>query len=138
MLPGSKCGEESICYRDQCVLKSSLGPEVFETQIVNEYQNLKGYCEGSRDIDNLKSSNKDPHPPDECVNWESDFLCAASETCPTSNKEDTIALYTRHVCCEKCSSKRAVAKAFKGRARSVHTNISIIFMNIFICLIIFK
>jgi len=37
MLPGSTCGPDSICYRDQCVSKSTLDPAVLKEQIVDDF-----------------------------------------------------------------------------------------------------
>ena len=37
MLSGSTCGPDSICYRDQCVSKSTLDPAVLKEQIVDDF-----------------------------------------------------------------------------------------------------
>ena len=105
MLPGSFCDENSICYFDKCVPITELDSSILNPEYEMDVRDLRQHCSSGGDPNVLKSSNRDPHQPIECINWENDFLCEATQACPKHDGSTTSDLYIKHLCCEKCSSK---------------------------------
>ncbi|CAF0814562.1 unnamed protein product [Rotaria sordida] len=105
MLPGSECGENSICYRDKCVSKNNIDPLLFNNDFDTEILYLNTHCSSSNNPKELVASNHDIHHNIECIDWENDFLCEPSQICPKIDDSTTLDLYIKHVCCAKCSPK---------------------------------
>jgi hypothetical protein len=133
MLPGSNCGNNSICYLDQCISMNNLDLSLLNIEYDTEILDLTTYCSSNGDSNVLKDSNHDPHHAIECINWENDFLCEKSRLCPKSDDSSIFGLYIKHVCCEKCSSKSNLdISAFNQARRKAKCSIIIS-----ICLIFF-
>ncbi len=135
MLPGSECGRNSICYRDQCVSMSDLDSSLFNIEYNTETLDLTTHCSLGSTPNELTSSNHDPHTEPVCINWENDFLCEQSQACPKNSDSSTLGLYIRHVCCGKCSSKPYLVVALFNRARRNQT-CSILISFVFISFIL--
>ncbi|CAF4544880.1 unnamed protein product [Rotaria sp. Silwood1] len=105
MLPGSECGENSICYLDKCVSKNDINPSLFNNDFDTEILYLNTHCSSSNNPKELSASNYDSRHNIECIDWENDFLCEPSQSCPKPDDSSTLDLYIKHVCCAKCSSK---------------------------------
>ena len=117
MLPGSSCGENSVCHMDKCVPKNELDSSISTPQYETNTLDLTNYCKAVGTPSELTESNKDPRQAVQCVNWEDDFLCQPSATCPADDDESFTGLYVRHVCCAKCSKKPGSISTMFGNAR---------------------
>jgi hypothetical protein len=129
MLPGSDCGDNSICYLDQCISRNNIDLNIeYDINI----RDLTEHCSSGGNLNTLKSSNHDPHDAVQCTNLENDFLCEQSQSCPKSNDLSISGLYIRHICCEKCSLEiHSIQSAFNQAKR-----INSFFITFFIYLII--
>ncbi len=105
MLPGSSCGDNSMCYLDKCVPITELDSSILNPEYEMNVLDLRKHCSSGGDSNVLKSSNHDPHQAIQCINWENDFLCEATRACPRDGDSNAGDLYIKHLCCEKCSSK---------------------------------
>jgi hypothetical protein len=133
MLPGSDCGDNSICHLDQCVSMNDLDSSVLTTEFDSEILDLTKHCTSGGDSNALKVSNHDSHHAIQCLDWENDFLCEQSRSCPTSDDSSFLGLYTKHICCKKCSSKavRSVISAFNQARRNENCSIIIFIFLVF-------
>lgn len=138
MLPGSDCGDDSVCHVDKCVPKSELDSSILTPQYVDDYLDLTKHCKAAGTPNELKASNKDPREEIKCVDWENDFLCEPSATCPDHKDEGYFGLHIRHACCAKCSKKPSIAvAAFSNHARQNSKNTVSIFPLIFLFFFLF-
>lgn len=132
MLPGSECGEKSICHLDKCVLKSDIESHL-KTEYITETLDLTKHCTSDGDVNVLKDSNTDRRESIQCIDWEDDVLCESSQSCPDSNDNSVLGLYIKHVCCKKCSSSLPTAafaafnQSRKNRICSIIISISLFF-----------
>ena len=117
MLPGSECGDKSICYLDQCVSENDLDSSLLNSEFDDEILDLTTHCSSGQSANELAASNQDPHYAIECINWENDFLCKRSQACPTEDDSSTQGLYIKHVCCGKCSTNFESIKTIFSRAK---------------------
>jgi len=123
MLPGSSCGENSVCYLDKCVSINELDSSLLNPEYEMDILDLSKHCSSNGDPQEFKSSNHDPHQTIQCINWENDFLCESSRTCPKSDDSTVGGLYMKHLCCEKCSSKFASILSIFNHARKKELNL---------------
>lgn len=118
MLPASDCGEDSICYLDDCVPKIQLDPQLLQIEYDTNVQDLTEHCSSGGQPSALTESNNEPRQPLRCVDWEDDFLCHPDRQCPPSGKTDAGSLYMKHVCCAKCASNQEAVIAIFSSASS--------------------
>ncbi|CAF1505143.1 unnamed protein product [Rotaria magnacalcarata] len=132
MLPGSECGENSICYLDKCVSNSDLDSSVLIKDYDIEILNLHTHCTSGHKPEDLTASNHDPHNRIQCIDWENDFLCQKSQKCPKDDASSTVDLYRKHICCATCSKDiNSVVDTF-NRARLNQTRSTFTFIIIMI------
>jgi len=137
MLPGSECGDNSICYLDQCISMNNLDSSLLNIEYDTEILDLTTHCSSGGDSNVLKTSNHDRHHDIQCINWENDFLCEQSRSCPKSDDSSVTGLYIKHICCEKCSSKfTSDLSAFNQARRKAKCSIIISISWIFFVLIL--
>jgi hypothetical protein len=136
MLPGSSCGDNSICYLDKCVSITELDSSILNPEYELDILDLNKHCTSGGDPNELKSSNHDPHQTVQCINWENDFLCETSRTCPQNDDSSVGGLYIKHLCCEKCSPKSSsILSAFNyARINEESSKILLSFM-LFFCFV---
>ncbi|CAF4548753.1 unnamed protein product [Rotaria socialis] len=136
MLPGSECGENSICYLDKCVSNSDLDSSLLIKDYDIETLNLHAHCTSGHKPEDLTASNHDPHHRIQCIDWENDFLCQKSQKCPTDGASSTVDLYRKHICCATCSKDiNSVVDTF-NRARLNQTRSTFTFIIIITTIII--
>jgi hypothetical protein len=119
MLPGSDCGYNEICYRDQCVTIDASQSYVFNGDTEANGLDLTAYCSSDRDRPILSTNQRDTQMRKVCVNWEDDFLCHPSRSCPNEDDTSIGALYIKHMCCRKCSPNADEVSQIFSRTRSI-------------------
>ena len=130
MLPGSSCGDDSICFSDECVPKSKIDPMFLKQTHDEETLDLSDYCSSGKGPIALSESNQDLKMPLQCIDWENDVLCKDEIPCPSEEQEDHQALYMNHVCCKKCSPTRdQVATIIHGDASFQTSSILLIIIS---------